>query len=135
MWATLVVRDRDYFFPRTSRILVLRPRFLPSLKFCVWAECMNWCTDSGRSLLYLLSESQSMLSGHATRSWFVFPFVSYCLRSLCAFSLWRVLVHHCQWDVSWDFVPLHRLGKIKRQLQRGVRRTRRRSAGLSSHLG
>ena len=47
-------------FPRTSlstrlvqwtRILGLWPRFLPSLKCCVWAEVMNWCTTSGRSLL------------------------------------------------------------------------------------
>ena len=75
-----------------------------------------------------------MLLGHATRSWLVFPFVLFCLRSLCAFSWLRVLVRHSQSDVSSDFVSLHQLGKIIRDLQRGVRRTRRIVAGLSSHL-
>ena len=50
-------------------------KFPPSMKCCIWAEDMNWCTSSGRSLLCLLSESTWMLRGHATRSWLVFPFV------------------------------------------------------------
>ena len=76
-----------------------------------------------------------MLSGHATRSWLVFPFVPYCLRSLHAASFLPVLVHHFQWDVSSDFVSLHKLGKVTRELQRRVRETKRRGAGFSSHLG
>ena len=128
MRAPLVVTETgSTLFPMTSvstrvlhwtRILGLRLTILPSLKCCVSAEIMNWCTRSGRSLLYLLSESTWMLRGHTTTSWLVFPFVPYCLPSLCAFSLLRVLVHHSQWDVYSDFVSLHQLGKVTRALQR-----------------
>ena len=48
---------------------------------------MNWCNSTGCSWFCLLSESTWMQRGPATRSWFVFPFVLYCLRILCAFSL------------------------------------------------
>ena len=37
--------------------------------------------------------------------------------------------------LSSDFVSLHQLGKITRELQHGVRRTKRRGAGLSPDLG
>ena len=95
-------RQGAAFFTRSSlltilvqwtQILGLRPKFLPLSKFWVWAEDMNWCTSSVGSLLCLLSQSTWMLRGHATRSWLVFPFVPYCLRSLCAFSLLRVVVY------------------------------------------
>ena len=33
------------------------------------------------------------------------------------------LVHHLQWDICSNFVSLHQLGIITRELQRGVRRT------------
>ena len=72
-----------------TRILGLRLKLLPSLKCCLWAEVMNCCTSSGRSLFRLLSQSTWLLRGHATRSWLVFPFVPYCLRSRCAFTLFR----------------------------------------------
>ena len=66
----------------------------------------------------------------------LFPFVPYCLRSVCAFSLLPVLVHHSQWGVSSGFFSLDQLGRITWELlQRGIRRTRRGSAGFSSHLG
>ena len=87
----------------------------------MWVEVMKWCTSSGRSLLCLLSELTWMLRGQATRYWLVFPFVPFCPRSLCAFSLLRVLVRHSQWDVSSDFVSLHQLDTITRELQRLVR--------------
>ena len=82
--ATLVARDRSTPFPRTSfltrqvqwtRILGSWLRYLPSLECSVWAEVMNWCTSSGRSLICLLSESTWMLCGHVARSQLVFPSV------------------------------------------------------------
>ena len=109
--------------------------FPPSLKYCVWAEIANRCKSSGHSLLCLLSGSSWMSRGHATRSWLVSPFVQYCLHSLCASSLLRVLVQRSQWDVSSNFVSLHQLGKITRGLHRGVQGTKPKGAGFSSHVG
>ena len=77
---------------------------------------MNWCTSSGRSLLCLLSVSTWMLRGHATRSWLVFTIAPFFLRSQCASPLLPVLVHHTEWDVSPDFVSLHQLGKVTREV-------------------
>ena len=101
---------------------------------------MNWCINSGLRLFPPLTDSKWMLRGRATRSWLVFPFVPYCPRSLCAFNLLRVLVHHSQWDVPSVFVLLHQLGKITRELQRGIRRTRRREGpffapGIKAFIG
>ena len=144
MSAPLIVRDREYpFFEnilvgemvRWTRSLGSWLKILPSLKCSVCAEFMNRCTSCGRSLLYLLSESTWMLRGQATWSWLVFPFVPCCLLSLCASSLLCVLVHHSQWDLSSDFFLLHQLDKVTGELQRRVRRARRRGAGLSWHLG
>ena len=115
-----------------TQLLGLWLTFLPSLKFFVWAEIKNWCNSSGHGSLYLLSGSLWTLRSHATRSWLVSTFVPCCQRSLCASSLLNVLVHHSQGDVSSDFVSLHQLGKITRelQLQRNVRSTKQRDAGL-----
>ena len=97
-----------------TRALGLWLRFLPSSKWFVGAEITDWCTKSGLNLLYLLSESTWMSRGHRMRSWLVFLFVPYCLRSPCAFRLLPVLVHHSQWDVSSDSVLLHQLVKVTR---------------------
>ena len=149
--APLVVRETgSTLFRRTSvstrvlhwtRILGLWLTILPSLNCCVSVEIMNWRTTSWRSLLYLLSQSTWMLRGHTTVSWLVFRFVPYCLPSLCAFSLLRVLVHHSQWAVHSDFVSLHQLGKVTRELQRGVRQTNKAkkcgfffARGIERHL-
>ena len=73
--------------------------------------------------------------GHVTRFWLVFTFAPYFLRGLCASSLLPVLVHYTKWDVSSDLVSLHQLETVTREPQPGVWGKRRRSAGVSSHLG
>ena len=83
---------------------------------CIWVEVMSWSTSSGRSSLCLLSVSTWMSRGHATRSWLVFMFAPYCLRSLRASNLLAVIVHHPEWDVSADSVSLHQLGKVTWEL-------------------
>ena len=100
MGAPLVVRDGGALFLRTSLstrlvlwtpVLWWWPKFPPSLKFCVSAEVTNWCTNSGRSSLCLLSKPTWMQRGHATRSCLVFPFARIvyesCVHSgCCVFS-------------------------------------------------
>ena len=99
-----------------TRILGLWRRFSPSVKCCVGAEGMSWCTNSRRKLLCLLSVSTWTLRGQVTTSWLVFLFAPYFPCSLRASSLLSVLVHHTEWDVSSDFVSLHKLGKVIREL-------------------
>ena len=88
-----------------------------------------------RSILCLLSESTWMLRGHATRSSLVFPFETYFLRSVCAFSVLRASVHHSQQDVPSDFASLHQLGKITQELQRGVPRPTFFAPGIATSFG
>ena len=56
------------------------------------------------------------LRGHVTRSWLVLTFAPCFLRSLCASNLFPVLVPQPECDVSMDFVSLHQLGKVARDL-------------------
>ena len=76
-----------------------------------------------------------MSRGHAMRSCLVFIFAPYILRGLCASNRLAVLVHHPEWDVPRDFVLLHQLDQITRELQRGIWEGMRQDAGLSSHVG
>ena len=112
-------------FPRTSlstrrvqwtRSLGLCQKFPPSSKCCVWVEAMNWYTSSGRNLLCLLSVSTWMLCGHAMSSWLVLTLSPCFPHGLCASSFVSVLVHHTEWDVPADFVSLHQLGNVTREL-------------------
>ena len=81
---------------------------------------MSWSTTSEHSLFCLLSVSTWMSRRHVTRSWLVFIFVRYFLRSLCSSNLLAALVNHSEWDLFADFLSLHQLGKVAWQLQRGV---------------
>ena len=53
-----------------------------------------------------------------TPGWEVLDYAPYILRGLCLTTLLAVLVHHPEWDVSADFVSLHQLGKVARELRR-----------------
>ena len=138
MRAILVVRDREY--PFAEDVIVDETGAVnPNLWIMGEVSSLIEVLPLGGKfeLVYQLwaQFTLSAVRVNMDVTWSVFPFVPYCLRSLCAFSLLRDLVQHSQWDVSSDFVSLHHLGKITRKLQRGVQPTRQTGAGLSSHLG
>ena len=147
MRAPLVVRDREYHFSEdviveetgavdpnvaimaklSSLTEVLRLGGNYALMYTIWAQFNMSAVRVNVDVTWLRVEVLVIIS--------ICP-VLYTLHVCIQFV--ACLVHHSRRDVTSDFsnfVSLNQLGKITRKLQRGFRRTRRRSAGLSLHLG
>ena len=118
MRAPLIVRDREY--PFSEDVIVdetgaVDPNLGVMAKVSSLIEVLR-LGGSYELVYFLLSVSTWMSHGHATRSWLVFIFAPYFLRSLCASNLLAFLVYHPEWDVSADSVSLHQLSKVAGEL-------------------
>ena len=140
----LVVRDREYVFSQdvivvdtgaldpnlgilakiSSLIEVLRVGRSYKLVYQNWAQFTLSSVRVNVNVTWLRDEVSVSIS--------ICPVLS--TYPVCIQFVARLL-YHAQWDASPNFVSLRQLNRITLEQQRGVRRTRQRCAGLSSHVG